>query len=100
MSRRITDDPEFNRLIGPIRSKTLQRLLLVWYNVFYDYQNSPVAAKIMERGREKEPNLSFKLRAIAWSLQPKDVAEMLKITERQAYEYVSFFRIIYTGTQE
>lgn len=100
MSQRITDDPEFNMLIRPIRSKTLQRLLLVWYNIFYDYRNSPVAAKIMEREREKEPNLSFKLRTIAWSLRPKDVAEMLKISERQAREYVKFFRIIYTGTQE
>ncbi|MCS7114100.1 MAG: hypothetical protein N0A00_01610 [Candidatus Bathyarchaeota archaeon] len=95
MARRITDDSEFNKIVGSIQTKTIQKLLLVWYNVFHDYVNSPVAAEVLERAREKQPHLKFTLRNLAWSLQPGDVAEMLKISKKQAREYIKFFRIIY-----
>lgn len=89
---------EFDELTRSIHTKTLQKLLLVWYNVFHDYQRSPVAAKIIERAREKQPQLDLNLRNIAWALKPKDIAEMLQISKRHAAEYVKFFRIIYSET--
>jgi len=95
--RRIADDPAFNRLLKSVKTKVIQELLLVWYNIFYDYANSPAAAKIMERARREHPHLNMTLGTLAWSLRPEDVSEILKISKRQAYEYVKFFRTIYTG---
>ncbi|MEM3719545.1 MAG: hypothetical protein QXD45_05950 [Candidatus Bathyarchaeia archaeon] len=99
MSRRIADNAEFNKLVKSMRTKAFQKLLLVWYNVFYDYENSPSAAKIMERARQKRPHLNLTLRNLARSLCPEDVVEMLKISKRQAWEYVKFFRTIYSEIQ-
>jgi hypothetical protein len=60
MSHKITGNVEFNKaILGSVRSKVLQKLLIVWWNVFYDMNNSPVAINVFKRAKEKEPHLSF-----------------------------------------
>ncbi len=95
MMRTITDDPEFDKLAKSIRTKTIQNLLLVWYNVFHDYASSPAAQRIVERAKGGETHLEFSFRNVVSCLRPDDVVEMLHISRRQAVEYVKFFKTIY-----
>jgi len=88
-------DEEFEKLAKSFQTKTIRNLLYVWYIVFHDHSTSPIAEKILERARQENPNLEPTFRSLVWSLRPEDVAEILKISRRQATEYVKFFRTIY-----
>lgn len=90
-------DPEFERYTRSIRTKTLRNLLLIWHNVLRDYETSPIANNIINRARQKEPWVEFTIRNLVWSLGADDIAKMLKISKRQAIDYVKVFRIIYSG---
>jgi hypothetical protein len=96
MSHKITDNVEFNKLIlGSVRSKVLQKLLIVWYNVFYNMKNSAVTLNAFKRAKEKNPNLIFDMGNVAYSLRPEDIMDMIHVSRRTAMEYIQVFRQIY-----
>lgn len=47
---------EFAEIVKGIHTKTLQKLLLIWYNIFHDWRNSPVAYEMIRRERQKQPH--------------------------------------------
>lgn len=96
---RITDDETFNRLIGSVRCRSLQKLLLVWYNIFYDMENSPIAKAVYERIRAENPKAAFTLENILMNLRAGDIVGFLNTSERTAKEYIYALRAILLGTQ-
>jgi hypothetical protein len=90
---------EFEEIVKGIQTKTLQKLLLIWYNVFHDMKNSPIAPKIYERALKKQPTVSFTRRNIAYEMEPGDVASFLKISKRRARDYIKVFRKIYSEVE-
>lgn len=96
MSHKITGDVEFNKVIlGSVRSKVLQKPLIVWWNVFYDIHRSAVALNAFKRAKEKEPHLAFSLINVAYCLRPEDIMDMIQVSRRTAAEYIHVFRQIY-----
>jgi hypothetical protein len=97
MSHKITSDEEFNRVIlGCIRSKVLQRLLIVYWDVLYDINRSTIARKAFERLREKEPHVAFNRENVAYALRPEDIMGIIKVSRRTAWEYIKALREILT----
>jgi hypothetical protein len=97
MSHKITDDVEFNKVVlGSVRNRVLQKLLVVWWNVFYDMNNSPVAINAFKRSREKKPYISFNEGNVAYALHPEDIMGLIKVSRRTAWEYIHVLREIYT----
>jgi hypothetical protein len=96
MSHKITDNVEFNKaILRSVRSKVLQKLLIVWWNIFYDLNNSTVALNAFKRAKEKNPNLIFDMGNVAYSLRPEDIMDMIHVSRRTAVEYIQVFRQIY-----
>lgn len=100
MSYRITGDEAFNRLIGPVRSKTLQKLLIFWYNVLYDMESSPIARRIYEKIRSKNPRAAFTKENILIHIEVDDVAEMLNVSRRAARDYIYTLRAMFLKVQK
>lgn len=97
MSHKITDNVEFNKVIlGSVRSKVLQKLLIVWWNVFYDIHRSAVALNAFKRAEEKQPHLFFNAGNVAFCLRPEDIMDMIQVSRRTAAEYIQVFRQIYS----
>jgi hypothetical protein len=96
MSYKITDDEDFNReVIGCIRSKVLQRLLIIYWNVFYNMSESEIAKRAFERLKRKEKHpLLFCPVNVAYALRPEDIMSFLHVSKRTAWEYIKFFREI------
>lgn len=84
-------------ILRGIENKTLRNLLTLWYNIFYNMEGSQIARKIYGRMRENEPYIAFTPENIALGMSAKDVASLIGVSERQAYNYVQTFRIIYAG---
>jgi len=97
MSHKITSDEEFNKVIlGCIRSKVLQKLLIVYWDVLYDINRSPIAKKAFERLKKKEPYVAFNRVSVAYALQPEDIMDIIKVSRRTAWEYIKALREILT----
>lgn len=84
--------------IKRIRIKSLRRLLLAWYVVFYDMRGSEVARRIYGRLRRREPRARFTPENIAMEMAAKDIAGIIGVSERAAADYAAALRIIYSGT--
>lgn len=100
MSYRITEDEAFNRLIGSVRCKALQKLLILWYNLIFDMESSPVARKIYERVREKNPKAALTKENILLHVRVDEVMEMLGVSERTAKDYIFTLRAMFLGAQK
>lgn len=75
-----------------VRSKVLQKLLLIWYNLFYSERN-----QMQERiyKRLKEQKLPRDRVNIVWELKPKDVMDVIGCSSRTAKEYIDAMRCFY-----
>src|SRR5207249_3104310 len=88
---RITEDPEFNRMMRSIRCRTIEKLLLLSWNLFLA-QNPELGLKVFEKIRTEKPEAD--LVDLVMALKAGDVAEYLGLKERQAYTYVDALRFI------
>lgn len=100
MSYRITEDEAFNKLIGPVRSKALQKLLILWYNLLYDVEGSLLAKKVYERVMARNPKATLTKENILIHLNAEDVAELLNVSERTARDYIYALRAMFLKTQK
>lgn len=100
MSYRIAEDEAFNKLIGPVRSKALQKLLILWYNLLYDVENSPFAKKVYERIKAENPKVAATKENILIHLSADEVAELLNVSRRTARDYIYTLRAIFLKTQK
>jgi hypothetical protein len=96
MTYKITDNEDFNKaVIGCVRSKVLQRLLIIYWNVFYDMHESEIAKRAFERLKKKEHHdLIFAPVNVAYGLRPEDIMPFLHVSKRTAWEYIKVFREI------
>jgi hypothetical protein len=70
-----------------IRSKVLQKLVLLWRNFFWSYPD-----EIKKRLAEK--HLRIDRGNVAYALEPKDIIEVIGCSERTAKEYIQALRIL------
>lgn len=74
-----------------IRTKSLQKLVLIWHNLNYS-RNCPLRQEIVKRLREKE--LPSCLENIVWELKPKDVMQVIPCSKRTALDYIYALRYL------
>jgi len=95
MSHKITNNERFNKyVLRSVRSKVLQKLLIVCWYFLRDWRTNPNAEKLWERGRSKNPNLRFIPSNIIAQLKPEDIMDLIQVSKRTAIEYIQALRTI------
>lgn len=93
LTHKISTSEKFNKeILGSIRNKVLQKLLIV-YNYYFMKPQQPEIDAIMERARKKNPNYVYSKINLVYALKPKDVMPIIRVSERTAYEYIQALRI-------
>jgi len=94
---RLDAPPEAERLwhktfTKSIRSKVLQKLVLLWYNLWID-GSSELHQAVKQRLIKNNLNPKFKVN-YAYEVKPKEVMKLLNCSRRTAIEYIEALRII------
>lgn len=71
-----------------IRSKVLQKMVLLYYNFFYQ-KDKEVAKRLSEVG------LPWNKENVAWELKTDDIIRIIGCSERTAKEYIDAFKTLY-----
>lgn len=91
-------DPEVEKWIHKyifrsVRSHTLQKLMLLWFNIWFS-RKMPLCKKIEERLQNE--GLPLNRRNIVEALTLKDIMDILNCSERTAFDYKQALRFLMT----
>jgi len=82
MAHKITKNEELKRLLGPIRSKVLQKLVILACYYLWDFPHNPNAQRLL-----KDKNLRPIVENVVSLIPIEEIMRILHVSKRTAVEY-------------